>query len=674
MKRLHLLLFAVIVLCCPSYSSAQLPWSSILKPTYGAGACTLKGSPAECAIDWTANSALGNPGVGIPSGIPARTTICATVQASTYGNGASDATAGINSALTSCGTAHAGDTNGSPGGVVVLSAGTFRINTVLNIPSNVTLRGSGTQSTILNSFKTTGPVVHIGSGSPSASNTTSITSGATAGSQSIVVSSATGISIGTYLMITELNDSTYVSITGGEGNCTWCDASMWSGTRARGQIVEVTSVNGTTVGFLPPLYTNYSNTPYATYFSASAKWAGVENLQVYANGTSNSGNGDASATDETLSTCAYCWVKGVENNYSDGDHVQVSASYRCEVRDSYFTNDFNHVAGQTDDDVNLLIKTTGTLVENNIFERLHLSMLAEWGSAGNVFAYNFSTGAYDTSAPNVTMMDYDGNHGSHPQFNLAEGNVVARMEDDGIWGSTSHNTWFRNWAWGTTFICSPAGSTRASYSCSSGTWANQAQRALEFPGIPSPGTGAWYDNSVGNVVGSTALANLGTEYTGGGDSCTACDVSPTTRGYQTSYDFTFGYATAGDSSGACSSRSMCNSYITTFLHGNYAHATGTVEVWQSGVTHTLPASFFRASKPGWWGNTVPWPAIGPDVTTGDTVSGHAYLNASNPAQACFNSTAVGSDGIKLFDPTVCYGSAASTPPPAPPTGLAAVVN
>src|SRR5438105_834360 len=39
---------------------------------------------------------------GITGGVPVRTTICATVNASTYGNGASDASAGIQAAVDAC--------------------------------------------------------------------------------------------------------------------------------------------------------------------------------------------------------------------------------------------------------------------------------------------------------------------------------------------------------------------------------------------------------------------------------------------------------------------------------------------------------------------------------------------------------------------------------------------
>ena len=55
---------------------------------------------------------------GVTTGIPARTTVCATVNASTYGGGASDASAGIQAAINAC----------PVGQVVQLSAGTFKIN------------------------------------------------------------------------------------------------------------------------------------------------------------------------------------------------------------------------------------------------------------------------------------------------------------------------------------------------------------------------------------------------------------------------------------------------------------------------------------------------------------------------------------------------------------------
>src|SRR5258708_1557691 len=405
MKRKNGLLFPLILLLMvPTTAYAQL-WTGIIDPSR--------------AIDWSK--------AGIPGGIPNRTTICSTINAATYGNGISDATGGIQTAL-----------NGCPSGQVVsLSAGTFLINGNLHVPSNVTLRGQGADQTILNAKGTSGAVIELGSGFPNTSGSVSITGGAISGSTSITVSSAGGISVGTYLLITELNDSNFVSIAGDFGSCTWCDGGIgWNGTRVLGQIVEVTSVSGATIGISPGLYLAYPNTPLATPFNASAKYAGVENLQVYANNTGY-------ATNFAMGECAYCWISGVESNYTDGDHVEVDWSYRSEIVNSYFSNAYLHTPGTYDSDITIRNKSSAMLVQNNILERLHVSIMLEWGAAGNVIAYNYMFGNFDTNGYNFLGGDIN-NHGAHPMFNLYEGNIGAALNFDSGWGSNSSQMTFRN--------------------------------------------------------------------------------------------------------------------------------------------------------------------------------------------------------------------------------------
>src|ERR1051325_6524701 len=113
-RKFSFSIFAILLLVIPAAGYAQV-WSGLIDPSR--------------AIDWSQS--------GVPGGIPNRTTICATIDASTFGNGSSNAVSGIQSALNSCGS----------GQVVKLSAGTFLISGSLTIPSNVTLRGSGPQST-----------------------------------------------------------------------------------------------------------------------------------------------------------------------------------------------------------------------------------------------------------------------------------------------------------------------------------------------------------------------------------------------------------------------------------------------------------------------------------------------------------------------------------------------
>ena len=357
------------------YSHAQ-SWSSILSATQ--------------AINWS------NSGVG---GIPARTTNCASLTSS--------ATASqINSALASC----------PSGQTVALAAGTYNISGTIQVPSNVTLRGAGANQTILNaSGGGGGYVVALGSGGPGY-NPVNITGGATSGSTSITLSSTSGITTNSYLVITETNNSAFVSSNGSEGTCTWCDGWTSNGSLARGQIVQVTAVSGSTVTISPGLYGAYTNSPVAVPFSMSASYAGVENLQVYANNTGY-------AADFGLSSCAYCWVKGVEGNYTDGDQLEDYWGYRDEIRDSYFSNAFLHEPGTYDSDVDLAYKTSATLVENNIVERTHVAIMMEWGAAGNVIGYNYTEGEFDAGSPSFVIGGISF-HGASPQYNLLEGNVA----------------------------------------------------------------------------------------------------------------------------------------------------------------------------------------------------------------------------------------------------------
>ena len=126
-KCFSFFLFSFIVLSGAPTPIHPQAWSGVLDPTR--------------AIDWSE--------AGIPGGVPNRTTNCATLNAATYGNGSSDATSAIHSALSSC---HAGQ-------VVLLSAGTFLVKGNIQVPANVTLRGAGANQTILEAHNTSGAAV-----------------------------------------------------------------------------------------------------------------------------------------------------------------------------------------------------------------------------------------------------------------------------------------------------------------------------------------------------------------------------------------------------------------------------------------------------------------------------------------------------------------------------------
>lgn len=560
--------------------------------------------------------------------IPERPTNCATL-------GPSATVDAINAALASC---RGGET-------VYLAAGTYNITGTVRIPSNVTLRGAGADLTILNATgRGGGDVVSMGSGSV-AYRPVSIIGGAATGSTSLVLSTTADIRPGTYLAIAESNNPAYVSSAGSGGNCNWCDGWTSNGSLARGQIVAVTGVSGSTVTISPGIYRAYTQAPVAVPFEMAESYAGVEDLQVYANDTGYGANFGMSA-------CAYCWIKGVESNYADGDHVEVYWGFHDEICDSYFSNAFLHVPGTHDSDIQIAFKTSASLVENNIIERTHVAVMLEWGAAGNVISYNYTTGEFDSGAQNLDIGGIDF-HGAHPQFNLLEGNVLTMIDEDSVWGTSSDTTAFRNWVVGTTRICSPT-SGRGPVNCAgaNGHYGFQAARAIEMSYL---GTRNIF---IGNVVGSAAMQSLRgynfplkqqrwVEY-------------PAPRSYDgTAYGWSLGYGRTGDEgtgagcAGGIPPCHLAGTSSTDFIHGNYDNIGASI-TWVPGVTHSLPASLYLAGRPAWWG-AMPFPATGPDVYGGPGPGGHSY---GNPAQACYLHTMGGSDGGQggplRFNAARCY--------------------
>lgn len=529
---------------------------------------------------------------GIPGGVPFRTTIFANVKNppfGAHGDGVSDDTAAIQNALNLCPSNQ----------VVYLPAGTYLISSNLQIlHSGITMRGDGPGVTILDAYGTSGSVIafqparYIHQGpflniiKPAAKGATNITVDALTGVSIYGFQSGVFASLGGFLGIDQINDTNFVTNVGSSGAASW--VSRESGTRAMGQIVQITSINGNTIGFTPPLYYGYSTNlaAQACPFNNGNMWSGVEALTIRANHTGYTSN-------FRMDGAAYCWLKNVEGDYTDGDHVQIFNSYRCEVRDSYFHDAFHHTPGSTDADVMLALKTTACLIENNIFWRLHVSVILNWGAAGNVIGYNYSSGNFDQTSTNAVMMDMSC-HGAHPMFNLWEGNISPKFQPDCFWGSSSHGTAFRNWFKGITYISAPINGRQLVDT--NITWvAFQSSAAVKLQYLN------WYYNVVGNILGCA-------EYTNGSLKNAGNYMYAWPDSAATAYEKPWVYY-IGDANGVAGLGST-NTLDTTMIHGNWDFVTGAQKWVSTNGDHSLPASLYYSNKPAWFGN-FPWPPIDP---------------------------------------------------------------
>lgn len=505
--------------------------------------------PPERRIAWSP---------GIPGGIPQRSTICANVKNPPYnakGDGAADDTSAIQRAISRC----------PDGQVVYIPAGNYRLTGELQIRGkSVVLRGDGQRRTHLRNYAARGHILAIYSEIRD-EFPVKIVSGYTKGSTTITVESASSLGVGDYIVIYQDNDpSLPVDPTGCGGTCRWCGLYD-DENHAMTQIVRITEKKGKTLRLNRPLYHTLkaSQDPEVLKLSMMEK-AGVEDLTLE---MIQAGSGTRNGIQ--ITQCAHCWIKNVETYRVRNHHVSIRYSYGNEIRQSYFHHGWGNYPGDWAYGVMLYFVNSDHLIEDNIFYVLRHSMVLEGGGSGNVLAYNYSKDSQGNIGDHWLFADM-GTHGAHPYMNLFEGNVIVQLDFDGHWGSGSHNTAFRNWI---ERRSSPPGDT-----ITDGLFAVVL------------GAKNRYHNIVGNV-----LCHPG------------CTGAYQAHAFVNAEIWHLGYLCAG-------SQKPTDPQVeaTLLRHGNFDYITNAT-AWDPAVAdRTLPASYYLASKPAFYGSLA-WPAIGPDL-------------------------------------------------------------
>jgi parallel beta helix pectate lyase-like protein len=594
------------------------------------------------AIDWS--------NAGIPGGIPNRTTICATLNP-----GATSAQ--IDAAIAAC----------PSGQVVFLAAGTYSISAGISFAgrSNVTLRGAGPTQTILqftggdpcnglggDVCLTGASASYVGSANvqPGGAHAASWSGGYAKASNQISLSGPgiSGIAIGTVLILDQAND---VADTRGVFICdiaiTCHDSSQTGSSNGRTiagidynqqQLVTVTAINGNTFTISPGLYANNwrTNQNPGAWWNQQLSASGLEDLTVDHSQSTTASSG------VFIYDCDNCWISNIRSIDAKRNHVWLYQSSNAVIRDSYFYGTQN--AASQSYGIETFI-TSDDLIENNIFDTVTNPVMYS-SCSGCVVGYNYSLkNAYTVSQ--AWMMGAFASHDAGNMMNLFEGNDFDSLYCDNEHGTSDLSTYFRNQL--------------------TGTLPGKSLNTMPVT-LMSYCRGF---NIVGNVLGTIGYhknyeASLQT-------SAANCDVSI----YQ------LGWSGTECSSG---SNPPNDAIVRSSLlrWGNYDVVAGSpqwnpAEVPTTASTfinanpipsgHTLPDSFYKSSKPNWWGS-VPWPAAGPDVSGGPGAGGFAY---ANPAQLCYGITAKDANGILLFDAKSCYGQQSSNAP-APPTNLGATVQ
>jgi fibronectin type 3 domain-containing protein len=566
--------------------------------------------PAERLTAWEGN-------VGVPGGIPNRTTIYQTLNP--------DATASaIQNAINNC----------PSGQVVFLNEGTYNLGgsqiRIYN-KNDWTLRGAGMGRTILTgsgtSIFTIGNVPWLQEW-PAAHN---ITSGATRGSSSVTVAdNTTGINVGELMVIEQPNTAETFGYGdgGGSTSATYPMDRMNNNTAVVNMRVMVTGISGTTVSFTPALPFTFWGSPRAIGYGGKSgpKNFGIEDLTL--NGSTASG---AKCVD--LMGCYGAWFKNVEFRSFTKRGITPSWSARLEFRGCYI----HEGAGGHDNGYSLECGAVNNcLFEDNIWYKCQASLFLQGGCMANVIAYNVVFHTWNQDSGTGWMAGgFVANHSPYPMYNLFEGNYVNSIQPDFYYGGSRYGTILRNYLSGTDVAT------------------DQHRQTVSID------SRQWDYNVVGNVLGAKttpssiflAKPNITLNFARVGNiNWTYGATNTDSYGYTENRIFRLGYPgigsngysgtgdppTAGSQLHALDLSVKPGHSHETIIHGNWDAANQAV-TWHAGISDTnIPASLFRSSKPSYFGSLA-WPAFDPYVPPASIAealaripAGYRLLNNTDP--------------------------------------------
>jgi hypothetical protein len=496
--------------------------------------------------------------VGVPGGIPTRTTIYKNIVTDLGADptGQVDAAPIINSAINSC----------PAGQVVYMPAGTFKIAAPIYpaAKSNFTLRGAGQGQTILHITTNTVPIYSSGVETwPPLTTGQSVSSGATSGSNTVTVADSSVFPVNTLFTLAPTTPVWAHNLGG------FPDTN-----RNMGGMFKVRSTNATTITFDPPCPFDYSGmSPIVIPWPATAPVTGVgyESFTVEL--------ADSTAGWAIQFQNAYgCWIYDVEIEHAYTRQTFSDEAVRCEYRHNYIHD--AQAAGPNHEGLDFA-HASWNLVEDNIFNQGGAPPVifgdGQGQCIGNVVAYNYIT----NTTPD--FWDISVNHSPHDMLNLIEGNIIQWYKDDGYFGSSSHNTLLRN---------------SIDYQISLKHFSN-------------------YYNIVGNVLGTVGLNTVYESSLNGIYEASIYELGYPNIG-NTSWSGTLGpttppdYHTLPNTLAGCQQLDL-NVRNTILRHGNYDVINNAV-IWDPNIAdHTIPDSLYLTSEPSWWGLS-PWPPIGPDLT------------------------------------------------------------
>lgn len=315
--------------------------------------------------------------------------------------------------------------NGIPG-IIEIPAGIFLFKKSISIPSNILIKGQGSDKTILNfNLGGNGDLFSIQGSLNNLS--TPVLSGTVKSSSSIKVSNPSGFAAGDVVLVKQSANNLL--------------ASDWSYNYFF-QIEKITKVNGNEISLDRPLRLDFplSNKPVLQKINPVQN-VGIESLKIKRNDATS-----GQTSNIFFNYAVNCWVKGVEMENANYAHITLQSSANITISGNYLHDAFDYGSGGKGYGVVLQFGASDNFIFDNIARHLRHSFLLQAAANGNVIAYNYSYDPYWTegwfptaSAGDVVL------HGNYPYANLFEGNIIQNLVIDNSHGINGpYNTFFRN--------------------------------------------------------------------------------------------------------------------------------------------------------------------------------------------------------------------------------------
>jgi len=532
--------------------------------------------PSSRTLDWGSS--------GVPGGIPA----ISNAELQTYSGGS------IQACL---------ETAGKKG--CYLPQGSYSLSSQLTIPDEKVLRGAGIGKTVLRQSGNSDTIAIDGHRTPPIDRNAPIPiqSGYTKGSTELVFASLDrSIRAGTIIAVSETNPAAWIYSKFSSRAYNFTPAGGHP-KRDQGQIVEVSGRKGNMISLAEPLIWTITNSPVIFVFDSPPKRnAGLEDLEiVYPSKSANPRNV------VTMQSTYGCWIKDVKISKTSQSAIKMSWGYRNTITGVWLDDSFVHGNGGEGYGVFMDGPNTRNRVENSIFYKLRHSVLMQGACSGNVIAYNYSRSAHPDS-PEARYIHNDiVTHAGHTMFNLYEGNWAQKLTYDGVHGSSSHNTMFRNYSRVIGESLADTWTRDNGELCGGGTVMCSYDHAYNQPVAVNIDANNRYESLVGNIFGYPGLV-----------------AWMSGKGLSLSYEdgnnaiYRLGYA--GPGGGKFEDPEVKR---TLLRHQNYdykskqqlpcnaSHSSYSTDCQDGGSDPVLPKSVYLKAPPDFWCSELAFPPIDP---------------------------------------------------------------